>query len=110
MKFLAIALLFSAIGLSLPTCSGTNVTIDPTAVISAAQTACAFEPTAATVINVVTNNPSLTTAEAVAAAICSALQTVKTGEHRGVTSGDHQVTVYVAPNGVTVPIIGHYTK
>ena len=66
--------------ITVPVSSNTSKTVKN--VQSIAVTICGFLPIASTVINVLTNNPLVPTAEAIASKICSVATNVKVGGRR----------------------------
>ena len=104
MKILAIGAL--AIAAQVASCSGSAPSISTSSVQAAAATACKFAPTAETIINMVAANPALSTAEAVAAAICAAIGAPST---LGAVSTAPVVAHYVV-NGKDVAISGTFVK
>jgi hypothetical protein len=77
-------------------CTSTGA-IDPNAVIADTKAICSFTPLAADVASLLSSNPKVTTAEAVAALICGALPAATVGAKPKVA---HSVVVVV--NGVPI--------
>jgi hypothetical protein len=106
-KFMLGAAMAAFIGLG--GCATTSGTIAVASVQTAAQTACGFLPTAASVASLLTANPAVATAEAVAAIICGAVAAVPPPA-AGKLRGTPTVTTTVVVNGKPVVITGTFTQ
>ena len=91
------------------TCSAPT-TISTSTVTALVQQACSFEPTAATIANLVSTNPNLNTAELVAQVICSTVGTPPAATTPSASaSTDATVAQYHdVVSGKVVPIVGHW--
>lgn len=95
-----------AVALQLPGCSGGGISVAQ--VVADAKAVCAFEPTAATVVGVISANPTVTQATGIAAAICAAVASVPATAGAGVPSNTDKQWAVITTNGKTVPVVGHF--
>jgi hypothetical protein len=104
-KFMLAGALCCALG-ACTTISGIG-TITTAGVVSAAQTACNFEPTAATIAGILSANPAVATAADVAQIICAAVTAMPTAPAQsGKLSATQSVTKVITVDGHQVTITG----
>lgn len=87
--------------------TGQPVTITAASVQQAAQAACGFLPTASTVAGILTADPAVATAEAVAGIICGAV-TAQVSTTQGAVLRGGPVSLTAVVNGQSVKISGSF--
>jgi hypothetical protein len=102
-------MLAGALGCALGACTTTSGigTISTADVVSAAQAACSFEPTAATIAAILSANPVVATAADVAQIICAAVTAMPAAPAQsGKLAATQTVTKVIIVNGHQVTITG----
>jgi hypothetical protein len=101
-------MLAGALGCALGACTTTSGIggITTADVMSAAQTACNFEPSAATIAGILSANPAVATAADVAQIICAAVTAAAPAAQSGKLAAAQSVTKVITVNGHQVTITG----
>jgi len=87
-------------------CQSSSVNVND--VVTDVKTACAFEPTVATVESELNANPTITSATAIAQAICQAIASVTPTAQSAAPSTTDKVWTTVKVNGKEVAVAGHF--